>query len=83
MSVSSLGIGLPLYTRSHKSVPAAIVPLLLLSEIILAPVWVWIFVDEVPATSTIIGGIIVLAAVIGLTLASRTPSSSEEPFPAA
>jgi len=71
-----LGVGLPLYTGSHKSVPAAIVPLLLLSEIILAPVWVWVFIDEVPATSTIIGGVIVLAAVIGLTLASRNKPAS-------
>lgn len=65
-----LGLGLPLYTGSHRSVPAAVVPLLLLSEIILSPVWVWIWHGETPATSTLVGGAVVLLAVVWLTVAS-------------
>ncbi|NNL47960.1 MAG: DMT family transporter [Acidimicrobiia bacterium] len=65
-----LGIGLPLFNLGHRSVPTAQVSLLNLSEIVLAPIWVWIWPGEIPATATLIGGAIVLVAVIYLVVAS-------------
>lgn len=65
-----LGIGLPLFNLGHRSVPTVQVSLLNLTEIVLTPVWVWIWPGEIPRVGTMIGGAIVLAAVVYLVLAS-------------
>ena len=66
-----LGVGLPMFNLGHQSVPAAQIPLLLMTEIVLAPLWVWIWPGEVPARSTLIGGAIVLGAVTILARSGR------------
>jgi drug/metabolite transporter (DMT)-like permease len=65
-----LGLGLPLFNLGHRSVPTAQVSLLNLTEIVLAPLWVWFWPGEVPSTGTLIGGAIVLVAVVYLVVAS-------------
>lgn len=62
----ALGIGLPLFNLGHKSVAAAKVSLLLMTEVVLAPLWVWIWPGETPAAGTLVGGAIVLATVAWL-----------------
>jgi drug/metabolite transporter (DMT)-like permease len=37
--------------------------LLVLVEFVLGPLWVWLFVNEVPRAATLVGGAIVIAAV--------------------
>ncbi len=64
MGSMQVGFGFILITLASRSVPAAQVPLLALTETALAPIWVWWFINEVPQTATLIGGAIVLAAVI-------------------
>ena len=66
----ALGIGLPLFNLGHRSVPAAMVSLLLMTEVVLAPLWVWIWPGETPRVGTLIGGAIVLGAVVWLVLTS-------------
>lgn len=53
-----------------RRVPAAEGALLLLNEPILAPLWVWIFVNEVPSTVALVGGAIVFGAVLVQALAA-------------
>ena len=48
-------------TKTTKSVT---VGLLMLLETIFAPVWVWIFLNEVPPLSVFIGGGVIISAVI-------------------
>lgn len=60
---AQVGIGFLLLTVGTRYVPAAEVALLALTETLLAPVWVWLFVDEVPSMLTLAGGAVVLAAV--------------------
>ncbi|WP_040491860.1 DMT family transporter [Ilumatobacter nonamiensis] len=67
----ALGFGLPCFNLGHRSVPAAKVPLLLMTEVVLAPLWVWIWPGEVPSVATLVGGAIILGAVIWLVLVSR------------
>jgi len=43
---------------------AAQVPLLALGETALAPLWVWLIINETPARNTLIGGALVLAVVL-------------------
>jgi DME family drug/metabolite transporter len=46
-----------------RHVPAGVLPMLSLTEIILAPIWVWLGFGEVPTSLTMIGGAIVLSAI--------------------
>jgi len=55
--------GATLFLFGSRYVPAAVLTLLTLTEVVLAPVWVWIGFDEVPGTLTLIGGVIVLGAI--------------------
>jgi len=59
-----VGLGFIFITLGSKSIPAAQIPLLGLSETALSPIWVWFAVNEVPARNTMIGGAIVLVAVL-------------------
>jgi len=47
-----------------KMLPASEVSLLMIIETIMAPVWVWVFLNEVPKNSTLIGGIIILLTLV-------------------
>ncbi len=67
----ALGVGLPLFNLGHRSVAAARVPLLLMSEVVLAPLWVWIWPGQKPSIATLIGGAVILGAVAWLVLVSH------------
>ena len=56
--------GFVLITLGARYLPAAEVALLSLAETVLAPVWVWLGVGEVPTMLTLAGGAIVLSAVV-------------------
>jgi DME family drug/metabolite transporter len=64
LGIFQVGIGLILYTAGSKTVPAAELTLLSLCEVLLAPIWVWIFLGEGATRLTFIGGFILLMALI-------------------
>lgn len=69
-----LGLGLPMFNLGHRYVPAAQVSLLIMTEIVLTPVWVWIWPGETPAATTLVGGTIVVGAVVWqITASDRVP----------
>ena len=50
-----------------------------MTEVVLAPLWVWIWPGETPALGTLIGGVIVLATVAWLvTRAADEPDVVDE-----
>jgi drug/metabolite transporter (DMT)-like permease len=53
-----------LITLGPRSIPAPEVALLLLLETVLGPIWVWLVIDEKPSEMTIIGGCVVISAVM-------------------
>ena len=63
-----IGLGTPVFNYAHRFVPPAETSLLLISEIVLAPLWLWAWPGEVPATSTLVGGGVALFAVVWLTV---------------
>lgn len=47
-----------------KTLPASEISLLTILETILAPIWAWIFLNEIPVINTIFGGLIILSTLI-------------------
>lgn len=63
-----LPISRALMTLGPRYLPAPEVSLMLVLETILAPLWVWLALDEVPAERTFIGGAILVTALISHSL---------------
>ncbi len=59
-----LGFGFILITIGAKSTPSAFVGIIMLTEAVLGPFWAWIFVNENPPLSVLIGGSIIITAVV-------------------
>ena len=53
-----------LFVVASKYLLAAELTLFMLLEFTFGPIWVWIFVNEIPSTWTLLGGIVVISAVI-------------------
>lgn len=58
------GIANALFIAASRHLVAAELTLFMLLEFALGPVWVWIFINEVPTEWTILGGAVVILAVI-------------------
>ena len=65
-------VGFGCYTIAARYILAADVALFALAESILAPIWVWIGVDERPSNVTLIGCTIVVVAVAIYSLVEIT-----------
>ena len=67
--------GLLLYMASLRRIPAGRAALLGLLELVLGPIWVWLFGGEKPDDLTLIGGsIVIAAAAANVWLDSRRPT---------
>ena len=64
LGVPQLAFGFIFITIGSRTTPAVMVGLLMLMESIFAPIWVWLFFNEIPPVSVLIGGIIILSAVV-------------------
>ena len=64
----NLGWGLSMFISGARRIPASIASLIGTAEPVLGPVWVWLIHGETPSLLTIIGGLIVLGALIGHSL---------------
>lgn len=60
----NLGLGLALFVTGARLVPAALAALLGTIEPVLGPVWVWLIHGETPTLRTLLGGAIIVAALI-------------------
>ena len=63
MGAITLSGGMVLYELGSRVVPAAESALLSNIEVMLAPLWVWLFLNETASPATFLGGAILLAAV--------------------
>lgn len=63
LGVGQLGLGFMLITLGVRYVPAAESALLSLSETVLAPIWAWLFLAEIPLPLAIFGGLVVVICV--------------------
>lgn len=60
----NLGFGLALFATGVRLVPSALAALLGTTEPVLGPIWMWLIHNEIPTSRTMIGGLIVLAALL-------------------
>lgn len=63
MGAVTLSGGMVLYELGSRVVPAAETALLSNIEVMLAPLWVWLFLGETASSATLLGGVILLVAV--------------------
>ena len=64
LGVPQLAFGFICITIGSRSTSSATIGLLMLSETICAPIWVLLFLNEIPPVSTLIGGFIIILAII-------------------
>ncbi|WP_343079898.1 DMT family transporter [Ostreiculturibacter nitratireducens] len=64
MGALILGGGMAAYTAGSRAVPAAELTLLSMVEVMLAPVWVFVFLAEKTSFNTLVGGAVLLAAIL-------------------
>ncbi len=65
MGVFQVGLGLTIFTIGSKVVPAAELALLSMTEVLLGPIWVWLFLGETASSYTLFGGLILMLAIAG------------------
>jgi len=73
LGVGQMGLGLILFTMGTRLIVASEVALITLLEVVLGPFWAWVAVSETPALMTVVGGTVVVAAV--LLQATAAPAS--------
>ena len=77
LGVGQIGLGFALLTVGARLIPAAQVGLITLLEVVLGPLWVWLALNERPSTLTLVGGAIVIAAIVFQT--RGTPAEPDAP----
>lgn len=74
MGAGVLAFGMVAYTLGSRVIPAAELTLLSLIEVLLAPIWVFVFLGETASTATFVGGGVLLAAVtLNAVMGARGP----------
>jgi drug/metabolite transporter (DMT)-like permease len=66
--VGQFGAGFLLFMTGARLIPAAESSLIGMLETVLGPLWVWLILNERPATATLIGGTLILAALLTNTV---------------
>jgi drug/metabolite transporter (DMT)-like permease len=69
LGIGQIGLGFALLTVGARLIPAAQVGLITLLEVVLGPLWVWLALDERPSTLTLVGGAVVIVAIVVQTRA--------------
>ena len=64
LGVGQMGLGLAFLTVGARLIPAAQVAVISLLEVVLGPIWVWLAYGERPTAATLVGGAVVVAAVL-------------------
>jgi len=74
--ITQIGLGFVFLTIGARLLPAGEVALITLLEIVLGPLWVWAALSERPSAATLLGGAVVLGAVV---LAARSEPAPAQP----
>jgi len=64
LGVPQLTFGFICITIGSRTTASVTIGLLMLTETLFAPLWVWLFLNEIPPLSVFIGGLIIITAII-------------------
>ena len=64
LGVPQLAVSFICITIGSRTVESATVGILMLMETLCAPLWVWLFLNEIPPLSVFIGGVVIISAII-------------------
>jgi drug/metabolite transporter (DMT)-like permease len=81
LGIGQIGLGFALLTVGARMIPAAQVGLITLLEVVLGPLWVWLALDERPSTLTLVGGTIVIVAIVIQTRGAPPEDDAPPPAP--
>jgi len=73
-----LGFGFIFITIGARNTPSAVVGIIMITEAVLGPFWAWMFVNENPPLTVLIGGSIIIFAVLLQFLLANTKDNSQE-----
>ena len=62
--VFQIGFGFIFITIGSQTTPAAVVGVLMLTEAVLGPIWAWLFINEIPPITVVVGGGIIIFAIL-------------------
>jgi drug/metabolite transporter (DMT)-like permease len=79
LGIGQIGLGFALLSVGARLIPAAQVGIITLLEVVLGPVWVWLVLDERPSTLTLVGGAIVIVAIVIQTRGEPRAGPGAEP----
>ena len=71
-----IGFGFILITIGSQTTPAAVVGVLMLTESIFGPLWAWLFINEVPPISVLVGGSIIVFSILLQSFFSKKTNPS-------
>jgi len=66
-----IGFGFIFITIGSQTTPSAIVGVLMLSEAVFGPLWAWLFINEIPPLSVLLGGGIIIFSILFQTFFSK------------
>ena len=66
-----IGFGFILITIGSQTTPSAVVGVLMLSEAVFGPLWAWLFINEIPPSSVLLGGGIIIFSILFQTFFSK------------
>jgi drug/metabolite transporter (DMT)-like permease len=78
LGIGQIGLGFALVTVGARLIPAAQVGLITLLEVVLGPLWVWLALNERPSSLTLVGGAIVIVAIV-IQTRSTPPAELDTP----
>ena len=71
-----IGFGFILITIGSQTTPAAVIGVLMLTESVFGPLWAWLFINEVPPISVLVGGSIIVFSILLQSFFSRKTITS-------
>ena len=66
-----IGFGFIFITIGSQTTPSAVVGVLMLTEAVFGPLWAWLFINDIPPSSVLLGGGIIIFSILFQTFFSK------------
>jgi len=70
-------VGTILFNVASRQVPAAAMTIFAQTEMVLVPIWAFLFLGDVPKATTLIGGGIIVVAIVGKAIVDQRTNTDE------